>query len=348
MWIMSCDICHPKAFGYTVYFSDENQADKIIQYLSAENDMHDGHVINQRLVWVLESLFFDFLDYAEAHLNMDTIFAVQSDRQDPLKALHSLKNAREFQPLREASWVDEIIINKSLTTHYQPIVMVENGLVKIVGQELLSRGLSEEGKLISPFHMFEAARVRNRLFALDHACRINSVSNAGEVEKDQLIFINFLPTAIYSPEHCLKSTLELIEKKGIKSSQIVFEVVETDEVKNIAHLKRILEYYRKHGFQYALDDVGVGYNGINKIRELKPDFVKLALEFSNGVSTDPEKQEMAKSVLDITQEIGGVALAEGVETEEDFLYLQALGYELFQGYYFSKPVPKPIQELKAS
>lgn len=345
---MSCDVCHPKAFGYTVYFSDHNQSDKLVQYLSLEENTEDGHVITQRLLWVLESVFFDFLDYAEAHLNMDHIFAVQSDRLDPLKALHSLKNAREFQPLREASWVDEIIINKSLTTHYQPIVTAENGLVKIVGHELLSRGLSKEGKLISPFHMFEAARVRNRLFALDHACRINSVSNAAEVAKDQLIFINFLPTAIYSPEHCLKSTLEMIGKKGIKPSQIVFEVVETDEVKNIVHLKRILEYYRKQGFKYALDDVGVGYNGINKIKELNPDFVKLALEFSNGVTKDPEKQEMAKSVLEITHELGGVALAEGVEEESDFLYLQELGYDLFQGYYFSKPAPKPLAKLQAS
>ncbi|WP_080846031.1 EAL domain-containing protein [Cytobacillus gottheilii] len=344
---MSCDICHPKAFGYTVYFSENNQADKLIQYVSEENKQI-GYMINERMVWVLEPVFFDFLDYAEVHLNMDHIFAVQSDRLDPLKELQSLKNAREFQPLREASWVDEIIIKKNLTTHYQPIVTVENGLVKIVGQELLSRGLSEEGELISPFHMFEAARVRNRLFALDHACRINSVSHAGEVEKDQLIFINFLPTAIYSPEHCLKSTLELIEKKNIKPSQIVFEVVETDEVKNIAHLKRILEFYRKHGFQYALDDVGVGYNGINKIRELKPDYVKLALEYSNGVSRDPEKQKMAKSVLEITHELGGIALAEGVEEEEDFLYLQELGFDLFQGYYFSKPAPKPIVQLQAS
>ncbi|MFT8321492.1 MAG: EAL domain-containing protein, partial [Bacillus sp. (in: firmicutes)] len=195
----------------------------------------------------------------------------------------------------------------------------------------------------APFKMFEAARVRNRLFSLDRACRLQSVRNASIVG-DSLIFINFIPTAIYVPEHCLESTFSLINELDIKPSQVIFEVVETDEVKDMNHLKKILAYYRSHGFRYALDDVGVGYNDVSKLEQLQPDIVKLALEYCNGVSTDPYKQQVAQSVLEKTKKIGATALAEGVEQEEDYHFLRHMGYELFQGYFFSKPTPIPATQ----
>ncbi|WP_251393095.1 MULTISPECIES: EAL domain-containing protein [Priestia] len=104
--------------------------------------------------------------------------------------------------------------------------------------------------------MFEAAQVRNKTLALDRVCRLEAVKNASVIDH-QLIFINFIPTAIYNPEHCLTSTFALIKELNIKPEQIVFEVIETEDVQDIEHLKNILNYYRSHGFKYALDDVGL-------------------------------------------------------------------------------------------
>ncbi|WP_042222315.1 EAL domain-containing protein [Oceanobacillus manasiensis] len=341
---MFCDICQPKPRGYTVYFAEDQEAKLLLKYIEGKPENHWGP-INDRMFWVKETIFFNMMDYVEAHLNSESIYAVESDKVDPLKTLYKMKPIQQFQEEREASWIDGIIQDSQLTTHYQPIINRKNGEPHIIGYELLSRGIDQDGGVIPPFNLFEAARVRNRMFALDRACRLQAVRNAATLPSDKLIFINFIPTAIYVPEHCLATTFAIVKKLNMKPEQVVFEVVETDEVEDIEHLKSILDYYRKHGFKYALDDVGTGFNDLQKLADLKPDIVKLAMEFSNGISTDKFKQEVASSVLKLSKEVGAQTLAEGVETEEDYNYLSEMGYELFQGYYFAKPTPTPIETL---
>jgi EAL domain-containing protein (putative c-di-GMP-specific phosphodiesterase class I) len=338
---MGCEVCLPTARGYTVYFAENESASKLTPYFKQFSEQ-SWKWINDRMIWMSEPVLFNLLDYLEVHMDPKHIFAVLSSIVDPLKDLDKIRPIQAFKLEREASWIDRLIENSSIQTHYQPIVKVENESIQIIGHELLSRGLDENGELIPPFKMFEAARIRNRTFALDRVCRMQSIRNASAV-KDQLIFINFIPTAIYVPEHCLSTTFALIKQLNIKPEQVVFEVVETDEVEDLEHLKSILNYYRAHGFKYALDDVGVGFNNVEKLVQMEPDIVKLAFEFTNGVCEDTEKQEVAQSVLTIAHKMNALALAEGVEKAEDLRFLKEMGYDLFQGYYFSKPQEKPVE-----
>jgi EAL domain-containing protein (putative c-di-GMP-specific phosphodiesterase class I) len=340
---MGCELCLPITRGYTVYFAEDENVKKLTPYFRNFPAGEWEH-IHDRIVWLKESLLFDLIDYLEVHMKTENIYAVLSNVSDPLKNMMDLRNIETFKREREAEWIDALIESNSICTYYQPIVSARDGEISVIGHELLSRGLDEKGQLIPPFKMFEAARIRNRVFALDRACRIQSVKNAGNIS-DQLIFINFIPTAIYVPEHCLSSTFKIIKEMNIKPEQVVFEVVESDEVKDLEHLKAILNYYRSHGFKYALDDVGVGFNDLQTLMQMKPDIVKLAIEYTNGVSQNEGKQEVARSVLTIAHGMNALALAEGVETEEDFIYLQKMGYDYFQGYYFSKPQSTPVKTI---
>ncbi|UOY92449.1 EAL domain-containing protein [Ectobacillus sp. JY-23] len=327
-----CDVCQITKRGYRVHITDEVIAQKLAMYFSSFAATDFIHIDTQTM-WMEEHIFFDVMDYLGIHGGADAVFAQGQEE--------AYKPIREFVAEREAAWIDDIIQERRIRTHYQPIVSRQG---EVIGHELLSRGVGENDRLIPPFTLFEAARVRNRLFALDRACRLACIQNASGVT-DKLLFINFIPTSIYVPEHCLATTIQLIEELNMDPAQIVFEVVETDKVKDIAHLKRILRYYRDHGFKYALDDVGTGYNNIELLEDLRPDIVKLAIEFTNGVSTDLDKQDMAKRVLEAAHGMHALALAEGVEAEEDLAYLQALGYDLFQGYYFAKPQEHPVEEI---
>lgn len=346
--MMTCDICNPKVRGYTVYFSNDQYTNQLKNYFSnyAETDWFE---INERMFWTLEPIFFNLMDYIDNHMNAKEIYAVEAKSADPLRELHDLTPIKQFQESRTYSWIDDLILSKSILTHFQPIVSVENKQVSIIGNELLSRGLDENQEIISPFHMFEAARKRNRLFALDRVCRLESINNSAPAAKnDQLIFVNFIPTAIYVPEHCLATTFALIKKLGIHPDQVVFEVVETDKVEDMAHLLSILDYYRSRGVKYALDDVGTGFNDLGTLSRMQPDYVKLAREYTDGVSTDSAKSAVAKSVLEMSHHVGAQALAEGVERVEDLEYLMDMGYDLYQGYLFAKPVEIPVDHIDNS
>ncbi|MVP01658.1 EAL domain-containing protein [Paenibacillus lutrae] len=338
---ITCSNCFVGERGYTVYFS-QNESSAFLDAYLPEFPPDHWCKINPRLFWMHESLFNAMLDYIAVHLQANGILAVETAKQDPYNGLDKLKPILSFKEARDAHWIDDIIRNRSIRTFYQPIVSYNGKNSSIIGYELLSRGTSQAGEIIPPVQLFQAAKARDRLFALDRACRLEAVKNAVGLG-DGLVFINFLPTSIYNPQHCLQSTVDMVQRSGIRPESIVFEVVESEEIKNKQHLRSILEYYKAHGFRYALDDVGTGFNSLQVLAELEPDVVKLAIEFSRGIAKDKGKQRVARAVVQMTQELNSRALAEGIEDRDDLECLRDLGYEWFQGYYFGKPEPEPLR-----
>ena len=283
------------------------------------------------ILLVNEEAMRELTDFCMEFGEVDKIeFAIDEDWQPLIKVNEVL----------QASWVDKIILNNRIICYSQPIIQ-PNG--SIFGHEVLARFVGENGELLYPSVVFLVAKLRGRLFALDRACRLAAVRYGKKLTGK--IFINFIPTSIYEPEFCLQSTELLARKLNIEPKQFIFEVVETEKIKDMDHLKRILGYYRNKGFEYALDDVGEGYSTINVLEEIKPNYMKLDRKYVNGIADDSYLQSMASLFLKKALEIGAIPLAEGIETKEDFLFLKALGFQLFQGYLLSKPHPEPVTAI---
>jgi EAL domain-containing protein (putative c-di-GMP-specific phosphodiesterase class I) len=277
-----------------------------------------------------ESEVRDFADFCKDHMDpLEVSFKITNEDWKPLD---------ELDNILDVQWIDEVIKKELLICYYQPIVDAQK---EVFAYEILSRFQNEDGSIIYPNEIFSAARSRGRLYALDRVCRMTAVRYAVAI-KDKKAFINFIPTSIYSPEFCLQSTTALANQLDLDPTQLVFEVVETEKVEDLNHLKRILTYYKEKGFQYALDDVGEGYSTIEMLADLKPKYMKLDMQYVQGVALDDSKQQVARKFLKKAFEIDSIPLAEGVEEREDFEWLKEVGYQLFQGYYFGKPGPEPL------
>ncbi|WP_415816909.1 EAL domain-containing protein [Mesobacillus thioparans] len=275
---------------------------------------------------VSEAGMKDFLDFCQDHMEPDeVVFRLDEGKWRTLS---------EAEDILESEWIDEVIRKQQVTSHAQPIV---DAGAEIYAHEMLARFYREDGSVIFPGEIFGAARKRDRLYALDRICRMAAVRAASFTDKKA--FINFIPTSIYSPEFCLKSTTMLADRLGVDSGRLVFEVVETENVEDTDHLKRILTFYKEKGFRYALDDVGEGYSTLELLSNLQPHYMKLDMKYVQGVAADPQKQRTASAFLTEAKKLGSVPLAEGIESEEDFEWLKEKGYQLFQGYLFGKPAP---------
>jgi EAL domain-containing protein (putative c-di-GMP-specific phosphodiesterase class I) len=128
---------------------------------------------------------------------------------------------------------------------------------------------------------------------------------------------------------------------GIEPGRFVFEVVESDQILDLGKLLMILDWFRDAGCRVALDDVGAGYNSLNLLTLVKPDFVKLDMELVRGVHRDPYKSCVARKLLELARELGVLTVAEGVETHEEWQWTRDHGADLAQGYLFAKPAPSP-------
>lgn len=259
---------------------------------------------------------------------------------DPMaiaQLVFSARTAEEWCAEASAGWVREALANGALFSHYQPIVDVYAG--EIYGLESLLRTRSADGTVVSARHIIEGARRLDLLFQLDQQARRCAVRGAAQALGPHRLFINFLPTVIYNPEHCLATTMAALAQSGLRPDQIVFEVVESEQIVDRAHLVRILDYYRGHGFKVALDDLGAGYASLNLLSELKPDLVKLDMDLVQATAGDALCAGILDAFVQFTQRFGIGLIAEGVEDEETAQRLRASGITLMQGYYFGKPGP---------
>ncbi len=215
---------------------------------------------------------------------------------------------------------------------FQPIIDAKAG--RVWGYEALVRGEAGEGAYSI------LSRVSNeQKYRFDQACRVKAIDLAARLfpEPELHLSINFLPNAVYEPAACLRATLAAARKSQFPLQSIMFEFTESEEMTDVAHLRRIIAEYRRMGFITALDDFGAGYAGLGLLADFQPDLIKIDMKLVRDVDTSRSRHVILSAILYVARELGITVLAEGVETEAEFGALKAAGVTLFQGYYFAKP-----------
>ncbi|MCX7822793.1 MAG: EAL domain-containing protein [Syntrophobacterales bacterium] len=246
-----------------------------------------------------------------------------------------------FSMLEAEEYLD-IIRENRLTIHFHPVI--DSKTLKIYGYECLIRGISNSGDLVPPLTLFDLAEKTDTLFYLDRTCREIAVKTASEKGlRDYKVFINFVPSSIYDPQACLQTTIQVAKEQSIDPHNLVFEVVESQKIKDIKHLSKIVDYYRSHGFMVALDDMGTGYASLEVLINLRPDLVKIDKEIIRNISKDSLKQSIFRGIIRICEETKILKVAEGIETEDEYNYVKDY-VELVQGFLFSKPNSEPSNE----
>lgn len=216
------------------------------------------------------------------------------------------------------------------TMAFQPIVDLQEG--RIDTHEALVRGPGGEqaGAVLSKI-------TKTNLYAFDQACRVRAIELAAKLGMDTRLSINFLPNAVYEPRACIQATLRAAARSGFRLDRLTFEILETEEVADTAHLLNIIREYRKHGFQIALDDFASAHSGLLRLAELKPDIIKLDRALIMDCDQNRTRLSIIGGILRICGEIGIKVVAEGVEREAEARALRSVGARFVQGYYFARP-----------
>ncbi len=216
------------------------------------------------------------------------------------------------------------------TMAFQPIVDLQQG--RIDTHEALVRGTGGEtaGAVLS--QVTKANR-----YAFDQACRVKAIELAAKLGMGTRLSINFLPNAVYEPRACIQATLRAAARSGFQLDRLTFEILETEQAADTAHLLNIIGEYRKHGFQIALDDFASAHSGLLRLAELKPDIIKLDRALVMNCDQNRTRLSIIGGILRICAEIGVKVVAEGVERDAEARALQSVGARFVQGYLFARP-----------
>ncbi len=268
------------------------------------------------------------------------ILWIPGKREPELADFPRVVSLRRFQAVSRSAWLLGLLGDKRYTSHFQPIVAATD-TASVFGHEALLRGLDDQDRPVPPGDMFRAAQDSDLMFQLDLAARQSAIREAVRLGLESRIFINFAPNAIYDPLYCLRSTVATISEAGVNPDRIVFEVTESEQVRDLQHLDAILTVYRKAGFQIALDDLGAGYSSLNLIHRLRPDLVKLDMDLIRNVDQDDYKAAIAETLLALARRLGIRTVAEGVETQGELDWLRNHGADYVQGFLIAPPSGKP-------
>lgn len=255
---------------------------------------------------------------------------------------HSWIPLDQLEARLENQSVVDMISHEKFASHMQPIVDTNE---QIIGFEFLLR--SAPGyQSFQPYQLFEVARQTGLHSFLDRVARITAIETSAQwVPNGLKRFINFLPSSIYNPKHCLSHTFQAIDRLNLIPEDFVFEVVETENIEHLPQLLHIFDLYREKGMSVALDDVGSGYSTIELMSELKPDYVKIDRSLVDHCDQDPVKQREINRITEAALQFKGQVLAEGIERYEDFQFCKDVGINLAQGYLFGKPAERPPLDM---
>jgi EAL domain-containing protein (putative c-di-GMP-specific phosphodiesterase class I) len=216
------------------------------------------------------------------------------------------------------------------TFAYQPIVNVQNET--IFAYEALVRGIDGQGAV----WVLDQINEKNR-YRFDQECRIRSIFLAKKLGMNTKLSINFMPNAVYNPAMCIRTTLEAASSVQFDTKNIIFEVLESEEVGSPDKLKDIFKYYHEMGFSTAIDDFGSGYAGLNLLADFKPDHIKIDMHLVRNIHIEKTKQAIVRGILLTALELGVSIIAEGIESQYEAEWFIEHDVHLLQGYFFAKP-----------
>lgn len=225
---------------------------------------------------------------------------------------------------------------------FQPIYDAVAG--RVWGYEALVRGLAGGGA----YEVLSRVSPEQK-YRFDQECRVKAIELASRLfpaDEELKLSINFMPNAVYEPAACLRATLQAAARFSFPTSAIMFEFTENEEVSDTGHLTNIITEYRKHGFTTAIDDFGAGHAGLGLLVDFQPDLIKIDMLLIRGIDTSPARQTVVAGIVGMAAKLGIIVLAEGIETEAEYLALREAGIGLFQGYWFARPAFEELPPLR--
>ncbi|MBQ7155490.1 MAG: EAL domain-containing protein [Synergistaceae bacterium] len=233
------------------------------------------------------------------------------------------------------------VMNGCIRVLYQPIVNVKTG--ELCEAEALTRWSDAELGNISPAEFIPTLEEYREIHKLDiHALKQVCRDYRARARKGLPVVPVSVNLSRLDFELCdILQEVELaVTLNDIPRDMLHIEITESGNGEDSTVLNLGIERFRAMGYEVWMDDFGSGYSSLNVLKDYNFDTIKFDMKFLHGF--DIKRSEKAKYIissnLEMARLMGMQALAEGVETAEQYEYLRSIGFDKAQGYYFGKPM----------
>lgn len=239
--------------------------------------------------------------------------------------------------------IDKALEDENILVYFQPKYDLQAN--QICGSEALVRWKDPQKGMISPGAFIPALENNGLVTKLDKYMWDRTARHLAEWCKQGLnpypVSINISKVDLLEPD--LPEFIEAIVRKyQIPHRLLQLEITESAYVDGSVDVTSILQAFKNKGFTILMDDFGSGYSSLNTLREFPIDIIKIDLKFLTGFN-DPKAGEKGRTIIEsivsMAKRLKLGIVVEGTETIEQVNFCKAIGCEVAQGYYFSKPIP---------
>ncbi|HEV8564291.1 MAG TPA: EAL domain-containing protein [Actinomycetota bacterium] len=228
------------------------------------------------------------------------------------------------------SRIKDLIDSDAIHIVFQPIVNLRTG--DVVAVEALARFMTRPRR--SPEVWFADARDTGVGVELELAAARRALTNVEKLSPPARLAVNLSPEAICSEQLA-------VALSQVPLDRLIVEVTEQTRIVDEERFHAVIEGWRAEGLLLAVDDVGAGFSGLNRVVDLRPDFIKLDLALTHGIASDHVRRTLVSTLATFAVGVGTAVIAEGIESDDQITGLLELGVELGQGYRLGRPGPLP-------
>lgn len=245
----------------------------------------------------------------------------------------SIKEHKEAKRNMEIIKMVKIALdNYKIVSYFQPII--NNKTQKVEKYESLVRLVDEAGNVLSPYFFLDISKKGNYYNKITHRVLENSFKILDHISTKISINLSSLDIEKESTRNKLYELLDQYEKDA---SRIVFELLEDEDVKDFAVIKKFIKKVKSLGVMIAIDDFGAGYSNFERLLEFEPDILKIDGSLIKNIVNDTYSKNVVETIVSFAKKQKIITIAEFVENEEIFNILNKLGVDYSQGYYFGEP-----------
>ena len=215
---------------------------------------------------------------------------------------------------------------------------------RLIGAEALLRWQHPERGMVSPSEFIPLAEESGLILPLGHwvlatACQQLAAWATQPGTAHLTLAVNVSAKQFRLPIF-VEEVLALVDYFGVNPTKLKLEITESLIMDNVDDIIAKMTALKARGISFSMDDFGTGYSSLSYLKRLPLYQLKIDQSFVRDVLTDPNDAAIARIIVSLAKTMNLAVIAEGVETEAQREFLELNGCHTFQGYLFSKPLPK--------
>ena len=259
-------------------------------------------------------------------------FAIYNEEKQA-KTIHMEKLIEAFSQALE---------EEQFKLYFQPKYNIQGDKNRLVSAEVLVRWISPKFGFVSPGEFINLFEENGLIGKLD-AYILEKAAKYMRFIKDKYgvyipLSVNLSRVDMYRP-NLVEEITRFVDSNNVPRDKYYIEITESAFVEDAKEVIPVINHIRDSGFKVEIDDFGSGYSSFGALASLPFDILKIDMQFIRSMDTNPKVKDIIKMIINLSKMFNATSVAEGVETEAQYLFLKESGCDVIQGYYFSKPLP---------